>query len=64
MKRLDPVNATVWGAMAFFVAAFWIWVASMLIPSTADWLRAAGSLNACVERGLTGAECSEYARGR
>lgn len=34
-----------------------------LAPDIKAFLSDAGGLNACNERGLTGAECSEFARG-
>ena len=50
------------GVGLLYIVLFWVWVAVTVTPMLVDWLSDAGSLNACTERGLTGAECAAYAQ--
>lgn len=51
------------GVGLLYIVLFWVWVAVSVVPMLVDLLSDAGGLNACAERGLTGAECSHFARG-
>lgn len=64
VPRSPLLTGITFGVGLLYIVLFWVWVAVWVVPMLVDMLSDAGSLNACAERGLTGAECSEFARTR
>jgi hypothetical protein len=70
MKRLDPLRCAVWGGIAFGIILFWVWLASLILPTTIEALQAtkhavqsAGTLNGCKTLSLLPGECVAWAQG-
>ena len=62
VPRSPLLTGITYGVMGLYIVLFWVWIAVIVAPAIVDHLSDAGSLNACTERGLIGAECSELAR--